>query len=289
MQAVERTLEEDLATLCRLAEEAGALALTYRAQGGGETWNKASGGPVTEADLAVNRLCLARLSAARPGYGWLSEETLDDPGARSQSRIWVVDPIDGTKAYMRGGDDWSIGLAVIEDGEPVAGAIYAPALGRMYAARRGAGARLNGEPIRTSTRAAEAGLRLIANEGVVSHPGWPEPWPEVVLARPKPNSTLLRLALVASGDWDAALVLGEKADWDIAAGALLISEAGGRATEHTGAPLRFNQTVPAQPSVVASGKGVHDLLVRRAGIVKVPDPQKRAASRPATSPAEGRE
>jgi myo-inositol-1(or 4)-monophosphatase len=111
----------------------------------------------------------------------------------------------------------------------------------------------------------------------------------VVLARPKPNSTLLRLALVASGDWDAALVLGEKADWDVAAGALLVSEAGGRATAHDGAALRFNQAVPAQPSVVASGKGLHDLLVRRAGIVKIPDPQARAVVRPAPSPAEGAE
>ncbi len=288
MQAAERTLEEDTALLCRLAQEAGDLAMSYLHKGGAESWNKTGGSPVTEADLAVNRLCATTLKTARPEYGWLSEETLDDPVARQKSRCWVVDPIDGTKAYMRDDPNWCIGLAIVEDGEAVAGVVYAPALGQFYDARRGAGARRNGKAIRASTRAHEPGMRLITNEGVVSHPSWREPWPEVHLARPKPNSTLLRLAFVASGDWDAVLVLTEKSDWDLAAGTVLVTEAGGQATTHAGETLVFNRAVPAQRSFVASGNALHPLLVRRAGYVRIPDPQARAVTKSAPENTEPR-
>lgn len=281
MLAADRTLEQDLLLMQALAKEAGDLALSYTLKGGAEAWNKTGGkGPVTEADLAVNRLCLKQLQSARPDYGWLSEETLDDPAARATSRVWVVDPIDGTRAYMRGDPDWCIALAIVEEGQAVAGVLYAPALGQMYAARRGAGAFLNGAPMRVSHRNQEEGLRLITNEGVVTHPSWPEPWPEVEVARPKPNATLLRMAFVASGDWDATLVLGEKADWDVAAGAVLVTEAGGQATTHQGEPLVFNRTIPAQRSVLASGNALHPLLVRRSGVVSIPDPQARAPKAP---------
>ncbi|MFN7056711.1 inositol monophosphatase family protein [Hyphomonas sp.] len=282
MRAAERTLEEDLGRMMALAREAGDLALSHLAGGqSAEAWNKPGGrGPVTEADLAVNRLCASVLQGARPDYGWLSEETFDEPGARDRARVWVVDPIDGTRAYIDGTPDWCIGLAIVEEGEAVAGVIYAPVTGELYAARKGAGAFLNGAPMRVSLRREEAGLRLIANEGMVTHPGWPEPWPPVELARPKPNSTLLRLARVASGHWDAALVLGEKADWDVAAGAVLVAEAGGLATTHRGERLVFNQAVAAQPSVVASGNGLHPLLLRRSSVVRLPDPQARAPARP---------
>jgi myo-inositol-1(or 4)-monophosphatase len=284
--AAERTLDEDVRLLCQLAQEAGDLAMSYLGNGGPEAWNKTTGGPVTEADLAVNRLCAQTLKAARPEYGWLSEETLDDPGARQKSRCWVVDPIDGTRAYMRGGTDWCVGLAIVEEGEAVAGVIYAPALGQFYDARRGAGARRNGQRIQVSQRRDEAGTRLITNEGMIGHPSWREPWPEVHLARPKPNATLLRLALVAAGDWDAMIVLAEKADWDLAAGTVLVSEAGGQATTHAGERLVFNQAVPAQRSVLASGNGLHPLLVRRTGYVPLPDPQTRAAMKPAPETTE---
>jgi len=288
LPAAERTLEEDVITLCQLAQDAGDLAMSYLHKGGAESWNKSGGSPVTEADLAVNQLCAAALKSARPEYGWLSEETLDDPAARQKSRVWVVDPIDGTKAYMRGDPDWCIGLAIVEDGEAVAGVIYAPALGQFYEARRGAGARRNGEILRTSARAVEAGTRLITNEGLVTHPSWRQPWPDVHLARPKPNSTLLRLAFVAAGEWDAVLVLAEKADWDLAAGAVLVTEAGGQATTHAGERLVFNQAIPAQRSILASGNALHPLLVRRTEYVPIPDPQARAAAKTAPEKTEPR-
>lgn len=289
MQVAERTLDEDFVLLRQLAREAGELALSYIRKGGAEAWNKTSGGgPVTEADLAVNRLCAKQLLGARPEYGWLSEETRDDPAARQKSRVWVIDPIDGTRAYMDGRPDWCIGLALVEDGEAVAGVVYAPALDQVFEARKGGGARRNGAPIQATNRSLEAGTRLITNEGVVSHPAWREKWPEVHLARPKPNATLLRLALVAAGEWDAVMVLAEKADWDLAAGAVLVSEAGGRITTHAGEQLVFNRIVPAQRSVVASGNVLHPLLVRRAGYVSIPDPQARAPKPAAAETTEPR-
>ena len=278
MPASERTLIEDLVTLRSLAIEAGQLALSYTLEGqSARAWEKTGGSPVTEADMAVNRLCDLRLSASRPEYGWLSEETLDDPAARQKDRCWVVDPIDGTRAYMRGDPNWCVGLAIVEEGRAVAGVLYAPALGQLYEARIGAGAYLNGEIMRVSECQSEAGCRLIAAEEMLNHKGWPEPWPAVTVPRPKPNSTLLRMAFVASGAWDATLVLSPKSDWDLAAGAVLVTEAGGLATTHKGEPLQFNRAIPAQRSIIASGKRLHPLLVRRSGFVDIPDPQDRAA------------
>ena len=277
MPAAERTLVEDLVTLRSLAIEAGQLALSYTLEGqSARAWEKTGGSPVTEADMAVNRLCDLRLSASRPEYGWLSEETLDDPAARQKDRCWVVDPIDGTRAYMRGDPNWCVGLAIVEEGRAVAGVLYAPALGQLYEARIGAGAYLNGEIMRVSECQSETGCRLIAAEEMLNHKGWPEPWPAVTVPRPKPNSTLLRMAFVASGAWDATLVLSHKSDWDLAAGSILVSEAGGIATTHMGEPLHFNRPIPAQRSIIASGKRLHPLLVRRSGFVDIPDPQEKA-------------
>lgn len=291
MQAAERTLEEDLRQMLLLSKQAGGIARRYLASlGPDDVREKADGtGPVTEADLVINRFLEDELRAARPEYGWLSEETRDDPGQRNRSRVWVVDPIDGTRAYLNGGGDWCVSIAIVEDGEPVAGVIEAPAYGYGldFRARKGWGAYVNGVSMNLMGPRAEAGrLRLIANETANFEAAWPDVWPEVELARAKPNSTLLRLALVALGEWDAAMVLGEKADWDVAAGALMVTEAGGEVTTHLGEKLLFNQPVPAQPSVVASRNGMHPLLLRRAGVVKLPDPQTRALKPPrdATEP-----
>ena len=284
MRAADRTLSEDMNLLRALAQEAGKLALSFKLGGqSAETWHKTGGSPVTEADMAVNRLCAERLTRFRPDYGWLSEETLDNPEARRRDRCWVVDPIDGTRAYIRGDPHWCIGLAIVEEGAAVGGVLYAPELDEFYEAHRGQGAFLNGTAIRVSECRSETGCRLIAAEQMLEHPGWPEPWPPLTLAQPKPNSTLLRMAFVASGKWDATLVLGEKSDWDLAAGTVLIEEAGGVATTHRGEKLIFNRAVPAQRSVIASGNALHPLLVRRSEFVTIPDPQERA---PKPAPAE---
>mgnify|MGYP003116133115 CR=1 FL=1 len=274
MQAIDRHLAEDMVTLRSLAHEAGQLALSYRQDGqSARMWKKTGGSPVTEADIAVNALCSSRLKAARPDYGWLSEETLDNADNRQKQLCWVVDPIDGTRAYMRDDPNWCIALALLEESRAIAGVLYAPAQNRLYEAWHGGGAFLNGESIRVSRCAAEEGCRLITNEGMLSHSAWPEPWPDLTVARPKPNSTLLRMALVASGEWDATLTLSNKADWDLAAGTVLVEEAGGLVTTHKGEPMLFNRDIPAQRSVIAAGIALHPLLMRRTEFVDIPDPQ----------------
>lgn len=272
-------IAEDLATMREVAREAGHLALKLRKEAARTAWEKSPGQPVTNADLSLNALIARKLSAARPEYGWLSEETVDDHSNRSQSRVWIVDPIDGTRAYMREGDPhWCIGLSVVEAGRILAGVIYAPDFDHLYEARRGGGAYLNGRPIFVSSCAAESGCRLIATREMIDHKGWPERWPVVTLAQPKPNATLLRLAYVASGVWDGTLTLWNKSDWDIAPGAILVQEAGGLATTHLGEAFQFNRSEPAQRSLIAAGKGLHPLLLRRTQQVRLKAPSVSAAS-----------
>lgn len=265
---------QDLVIMREAARAAGDLALRYLRKGEGPiVWDKANGSPVTEADLAVNAFLADKLQSARPHYGWLSEETADVLEIRRKNRIWVIDPIDGTRAYMRGNDPyWCVAIAVLEAGLPIASVIYAPATGELFEASLGGGAYRNGKAIRSSDCSTESGARLITNKKLVEHPDWPEKWPDVVISDPKPNATLYRMALVASGQWDATLALFRKFDWDLASGALLVNEAGGSVTTHIGEAFMFNRDVPAQRSMIAAGKALHPLLVERVRHVDLPDP-----------------
>jgi len=264
--------QDDLKLLRSVAREAGDLALDYFERASLHTWDKAKGHPVTEADIAVNRLIRERLMAARPDYGWLSEESKRAEATLTAKRVWIVDPIDGTRAFMRGEPYWCIGLGVIERNHPRVGVVFAPSLKEFYYARSGGGAYLNRDQIRVSACAQEAGCRLISNQGMLTHPGRKVPWPKVNLAQPKPNATLLRLCWVASGRFDAVLTLWRKSDWDLAPGALLVQEAGGLATTHLGETFVFNRSAPAQRSLLAAGKPLHSLLSARVEGVNLPDP-----------------
>ncbi len=263
---------DDLTLLRDVAREAGALAQTYLRKEHIRTWDKSKGHPVTEADIAVNTLIQSRLMAARPGYGWLSEESVLDNDTRVAKRTWVVDPIDGTRAYMSGKPYWCIGLGVLETGKARVGVVYAPDLDEMYEARVGGGSFLNGEALSVTSCSAEEGCRIITNEGMLTHPAWPVPWPNMQLAKPKPNATLIRMCWVASGKWDAVLALWRKSDWDLAPGTVIVNEAGGIATTHLGEPYVFNRGEPAQRSMLAAGKALHSLLVARVQGVRLPDP-----------------
>ena len=263
---------EDLQILRSVAREAGELAIDYFERSDVRFWDKSKGNPVTEADLAVNNLIQERLMRARPDYGWLSEETALDNKTRTAKRVWIVDPIDGTRAFMRQEPYWCIALGVLDEGRPKAGVVNAPILGEFYTAARGGGAELNGKPIRVTDCDQEDGCRIITNEGMLTHPAWPVPWPEVDLVRPKPNATLIRMCWVAAGKADAALTLWRKSDWDLAAGTLIVEEAGGVATTHLGEPYLFNRGEPAQRSLLAAGKALHSLLSARVKGVRLPDP-----------------
>ena len=181
----------DLSLLEGAARAAGSLMTALR--GGVSVRRKTDGSPVTNADLACDALLKRELMAARPDYGWLSEETADTADRLRARRVFIVDPIDGTTAYIKGRPWFAVSLAVVEDGRPVAGVVFAPELDELYAAEAGGGARLNDAPI----RAADCGE--IAGCSVVGDPGqFPaEAWPAISVTRR--NALAYRLALVAAG------------------------------------------------------------------------------------------
>jgi len=247
----------DLDLLRGAALEAGRIAQASRRRGL-KIRRKAGGSPVTDADLAVNDFLQGALRAARPDYGWLSEETADDPARLHARRIFVVDPIDGTTAFIKGKPWFTVALAVVEDGRPVAGLVHAPALDETYEAARGSGARLNGQPIRPSDARSLDDLGMVGDPALFAR----APWSAARVERR--NSIALRMALVAAGAFDAAVALGPKWDWDVAAGAAIAAEAGAVVSGVAGEPFRFNQTDPRQPGLLCAAPGVHALLLKRA-------------------------
>ena len=187
-----------------------------------KSWTKEHDSPVTEADILVDRYLAASLLAARPDYGWLSEETADNPSRLQRDRVFVVDPIDGTRGFLRGEDSWTVSIAVVEHGVPVAGVVFAPVRNEMYDATKGGGARLNGMPVQRHRRAGAP--PVIPAPGAVHQ--------EMQAAGlnyergPMYPSLAYRLVQVATGKLDAAVARRGSQDWDIAAAALILEEAG---------------------------------------------------------------
>lgn len=259
--------EEDRELLVAAVREAGRIALTYY-QTKLKTWMKGSDSIVTEADIAVNDQLYRDLALARPGYGWLSEETEDDVARLSRTRVWVVDPIDGTRAFAKGKPHFVISVALVEDGRPVLAALFNPATDEFFEAVTGGGATLNGEPIRVGDRAVIEGARMAAHAPMFKHPAWPEPWPEMEII--ERNSVAYRIALVACNAADAALALNTKNDWDLAAADLVLNEAGGLLTSHDGKVLIYNRELPRHRSLLAAGPKLHEALMARVGLLTLP-------------------
>lgn len=253
-------MNDDLALLTETAREAGQLALLLREEGL-QIDNKPGGSPVTNADLAVDELLKGRLREARPEFGWLSEETPDDHARLAHDTIFMADPIDGTSAFMKGRDWWSVCIAIVREGRPVTAVVYAPSVGEMYAAIEGQGATLNGEPITASRRNDLEGSSMLAFEKMFDHPSWPTPWPAMSIEQR--NSIAYRMCLVASGAFDATFSPKPKHDWDLAAGDLIVHEAGGVASDHLGRPFVYNLDTPLQRSLMCAGAGLHPLLLER--------------------------
>ena len=251
---------DDLDLIRAAAIAAGDLALAAR-EAGVDVWNKDGGSPVTSADMAVDALLKQTLLGARPDYGWLSEETADSPDRLDRRRIFIVDPIDGTVAYMKNKPWWCVPIAVVEDGRPVAAVIHAPALNETFEATLGGGARLNGQPITASDTDSLDDASILADARLMEGPQWREPWPE--MRYEKRNAIAYRMALVAAGAFDAAIAISPKWDWDIAAGDLIAREAGARVTDHHGRAWTFNRPDPRQNSLVCSAPALHPLIIRR--------------------------
>ena len=253
---------DDLALLIEAARAAGAIARAHFERGA-KAWNKPdAAGPVTEADLAANEALHGQLTAARPGYGWLSEEGPADPARHDAARTFVVDPLDGTRGFIEGDHSWAQSLAVVEDGRVTAGVIYLPMRDKLFAAARGRGATLNGEPLRVRDDQGLDGAAVLASKRNFEPYVWRDARvPDV--RRQFRSSLAYRLGLVAAGRYDAMLRQRPVWEWDVAAGSLLVEEAGGRITDRAGKALRFANPDPRLPGLVAAGPALHAEIFAR--------------------------
>ena len=264
-------LDDLLALLEASVRDAGKIARGYF---GGEfkRWDKSKGNPVTEADIEIDGFLKKTLRAARPDFGWLSEETEDDAARLATESQFVVDPIDGTIAFMKGRPYFTICAGVVTGGTPVAGAVYNPISEECFTARLGGGAFLNGAAIHVSDRAEIEGCRMLADKAMLAHPAWDtppnRPWPAMDIETR--SSIAYRMVLVAAGQFDAALALSSKRDWDLAAAQIVVTEAGGMVTSHDGSLPRYNRVDAVQPSIVCAGPALHAKLIERISHIKLP-------------------
>jgi myo-inositol-1(or 4)-monophosphatase len=258
--AASHSLAEDFVLLKQAVREAGSLALGYFRQELTVS-RKNDGSEVSEADLAVDAALNRSLAGSRPGYGWLSEESEDDARRLDRTCVWMVDPIDGTNAFLRHVPEWTVSAALVENGKPVLGIVFNAATNEFFHAIREQGAFLNDVPIKVSDRSGIEGALIIASGGLFKKRIWKEPWPGVESRWV--NSVAYRLALVAAGRADATLSLSAKSEWDLAAGVLLVEEAGGAVSDHHGHAYRFNLPVPRFPSLIAAPKLLHAKLIER--------------------------
>lgn len=239
--------------------EAGDLARAT-ARGPFKQWTKGEDrSPVTDGDIAVNELLQERLSALVRGAGWLSEESQDPPPDRTFPLFWIVDPIDGTRAYISGRADWAISVALVEYGRPLIAALYAPVTDEMFLASRGHGATLNGASIKTTSGKMLGGAKVAGPKRYLERlSGFTQGG---LSPQPKIHSLALRIARVAQGALDAAIASHGSHDWDLAATDLLVYEAGGTLTDFAGRPLTYNEVQSSHGALIAAGSARHDALI----------------------------
>jgi myo-inositol-1(or 4)-monophosphatase len=254
-------LQADLELALRAARAAGAEVMRFF-RGGGEVHYKSPDQPVTEADLAADRVLRQILQGERPEYGWLSEETADTPERLERSRVWVVDPIDGTRSFVNGRAEFAVSVGLVEDGRALLGVVYNPAAGELYHAVAGDGAFRDGAAIRV--RSADPGRRpvALASRSEIRR-GEFDALGDVWEVRPF-GSTTCKMVKVADGTADLFLSRGPKSEWDVCAADLIVRQAGGTVTDLAGAPFRYNRPDPAVRGVAASGGVPHAEVLARA-------------------------
>ena len=247
----------DRTRLESIVREAGRMALS-RWPGHGHTpkvWDKVPGNPVSEADMAVDAFLKRELKALLPSAGWLSEETVDAPDRLDGGLVWLVDPIDGTRDFIRGRPGWAISVALVSAGRPLLGMLDAPARGEFWHGEAGRGSTRNGTPLVSSRRAELPGSRVPADT---------LPKNDADLAPvPRPNSIALRMAMVAADEADLVATLRWGFEWDLAAAALIAREAGAAVSDAFGAPLGFNKRDPRSFGVLVSAPAIHAAAVER--------------------------
>jgi myo-inositol-1(or 4)-monophosphatase len=251
-------LQSQAARLEKSVREAGALALSMFGKPL-NSWTKGEAqSPVSEADIATDNLLRERLTTGNDGIAWLSEESVDDPARLDARYVWIVDPIDGTRAYIGGLPHWAVSAALVEAGRPIAACLYAPVSDEFFTAVAGCGATRNGVPIAVAPGAALANTRIAGPRNLLAKLQAVLPPFEVM---PRTHSLALRLARVAEGSFDAAFAGGSSHDWDLAAADLLVHEAGGALTSFTGDTVTYNHPVPRHGMLVAAGRDRHAALL----------------------------
>tara|TARA_A100001037_G_scaffold293875_1_gene310988 strand:- start:5541 stop:6323 length:783 start_codon:yes stop_codon:yes gene_type:complete len=243
-------LNDDHALLLQSVREAGDIARKFFDEGA-KSWDKNPGDPVTEADLAVNEHLRRKLCGDRPEYGWLSEETEDDLSRLDRRRVWIVDPIDGTRAFMAGRPEFTICAGLVEDGRPILGAVFNPITQEFFDAVKGRGARCNGEALKTPDGVSLGTARLLASQRALERRQGVGQLPQAQFRFI--NSIAYRMALVALDRFDATISLAKKSDWDIAAAELIVTEAGGCAAAPDGSAFTYNRPNAQHAGVIAAG------------------------------------
>ncbi len=254
------TSSTQLAHLESILRKAGAIALKHFGTPV-DAWDKSPGNPVSEADLAVNAFLYQHLMK-NDAHGWLSEESEDTPDRLSRPSLWIVDPIDGTRAFLRGNTYFAISVALVKDGRPIVGAIYKPATDDMYLAEKGKGAWLNKRPLSVSKEKKLTHSRMLADPTFLkASRHWPQPWPEMKYVQVPAIS--LRLTTLAEAGADSMVSIRPKSDWDLAAGDLILQEAGGICVDDKGTHLIYNRPKPSQPVLIATTPALQVPLMDR--------------------------
>ena len=247
------------------ALEAGDILRRHFRDRGYEVGSKGRDNPVTSADLEADAALREHLSRAFPDYGWLSEETADNAERLSRRRVWIVDPLDGTKEFIKGIPEFVVAIALAEDGVPVLGVTYNPIKRELFWAARGAGCYLDDRPVHVTAAAGLAGSVVLASRSETARGEW-NAYKDQIVASPI-GSVAYKLALVAAGKADGTFTASPKSEWDIASGAALLAEAGGVMTDIHGHPIRFNRKHVKLDGFVAAGPALHaalsKLLIRK--------------------------
>ncbi|HSF04772.1 MAG TPA: inositol monophosphatase family protein [Methylomirabilota bacterium] len=239
--------DEDLRRIRRALERAAGVLARFTPSRVGVTY-KAHGSPVTEADLAVDEVL--RRELPRSDEGWLSEETPDDASRLEQRRVWIVDPLDGTREFLAGVPQWCISIGLAEDGRAMAGGVYNPTTDELFLGSLETGTTLNGQVVRASARTTLEGANVLVNRWALKRHG---AFADAPFEPHAVGPLAYALALIAAGRADAMWSRSSKPEWDIAAGAALIAAAGGYVAAWEGGPLAFNQWPPRASGTVAAG------------------------------------
>jgi myo-inositol-1(or 4)-monophosphatase len=252
-------LARDAALLIDTVREAGALALSlFRTEL--KNWTKGTSSPVSEADIAVDELISTRLRSVTPDYGWLSEESADDQERLGKPSVWIVDPIDGTRGYLAGREDWCVSVALVKDAQPILAAVFAPASDEFFFARRGGGSWLNDVAIRATPGTGLDFSRMAGPKPLVERLN--RSGNEISL-HPRIGSLALRLCRVAEGRLDAAFAGGQSRDWDLAAANLIVQEANGSMTALSGDAILYNRREVTHGVLLAAGRDRHAHIVEQ--------------------------